>query len=217
MRFITVSLLFMGWVFWEMSGGADFVPPSQRDAGAMASATITQDTPAMAANAAEANAAEADGAEPIATRAAGSPALDGLTFATMSRPAAPETDGAASGEARIIPASATADTAAPRNIGEGSLKVIALDTPTSEPVPATDPAATPEKVALFDAPDIREVTGSSVNMRNGPGTRFGVLDRLGRGDRVEVLQDPGQGWVKLRVERTGRIGWMADFLLTETD
>lgn len=200
MRFIMVSLFFMGVVFWEMSGGADFVPPSQRDAGAMASATIPQDTPAMAANAAVPE------AEPIATRSASSPAVDGLNFATMS----PRSGG---NEAQIIQASA--EPAKPRNIGEGALKVIALDTPVAPSEPQA--SASEEKVALFGSRDIREVTGSSVNMRNGPGTNFGVLGRLGQGDRVEVLRDPGEGWVKLRVEETGRIGWIADFLLARAD
>jgi uncharacterized protein YgiM (DUF1202 family) len=51
-------------------------------------------------------------------------------------------------------------------------------------------------------------------MRNGPGQSFDVVGKLGNGERVEILQDPGDGWVKLRVVEGGRVGWMADFLLT---
>ncbi|GGG71638.1 hypothetical protein GCM10011415_19420 [Salipiger pallidus] len=61
--------------------------------------------------------------------------------------------------------------------------------------------------------DLREVSGNVVNMRNGPGTRFSVLDQLRRGDDVEVVADPGEGWVKLRVMESNRIGWMSDDFL----
>ncbi len=58
------------------------------------------------------------------------------------------------------------------------------------------------------------VDASRVNMRSGPGTGYAVLTRLGKGDSVEVLSDTGDGWLKLRVVDTDRIGWMADFLVT---
>ncbi|WP_176440916.1 SH3 domain-containing protein [Oceanicola sp. 22II-s10i] len=102
------------------------------------------------------------------------------------------------------------------NIGEGTLRVLALETPDVEEVRA-------ETVAMMSAPvvsataDLRVVTGTRVNMRNGPGTRYSVVSRLDQGDEVEVLQDPGDGWVKLRVSDTGRIGWMADFLLASAN
>ncbi|MGB2201766.1 MAG: SH3 domain-containing protein [Pseudooceanicola atlanticus] len=51
-------------------------------------------------------------------------------------------------------------------------------------------------------------------MRNGPGTNFSIVDRLTRGEQVEVLAEPGNGWLKLRVSDSGRVGWMADFLVT---
>ena len=65
--------------------------------------------------------------------------------------------------------------------------------------------------------DIREVKGARVNMRNGPGQSFNVLAKLSNGEKVEILQDPGDGWVKLRVAENGRVGWMADFLLTASN
>jgi uncharacterized protein YraI len=57
--------------------------------------------------------------------------------------------------------------------------------------------------------DYRRVTGNRVNLRAGPGTSFGVVDTLRRGDEVEVLQDPGTGWVKLRSFEGNSIGWMS--------
>ena len=75
-----------------------------------------------------------------------------------------------------------------------------------------EPVVPVEEVAA--AIDLRAVNGNRVNMRNGPGTNYQVLDKLVRGDEAEVLQEPGNGWVKIRVISSGRIGWMASRLLT---
>ena len=61
--------------------------------------------------------------------------------------------------------------------------------------------------------DYRTVTGNRVNLRAGPSTSYDVVTKLRRSDDVEVLQDPGTGWVKLRSFEGNDIGWMsADFL-----
>ncbi|WP_147126796.1 SH3 domain-containing protein [Shimia ponticola] len=74
---------------------------------------------------------------------------------------------------------------------------------------------TPEPViAEVPAADIRLVAGSRVNVRNGPGTNFSVVAQLTRGAETEVLQSPGNGWVKIRAANTGGVGWMAERLLT---
>ncbi len=62
---------------------------------------------------------------------------------------------------------------------------------------------------------LRLVNASRVNLRNGPGEDFGVVAKLGSGTPVQVLKDPGNGWVQLRTLRQGRIGWVADFLLDD--
>lgn len=61
--------------------------------------------------------------------------------------------------------------------------------------------------------DVREVAGNRVNLRNGPGTQYGVLSKLTRGEKVAILQEPGNGWLKLRVVETNRIGWLAASLV----
>ena len=50
-------------------------------------------------------------------------------------------------------------------------------------------------------------------MRGGPGTNYAVVNRMVRGDKVEILQSPGDGWVQLRPVGGGPVGWMAEFLL----
>ena len=62
--------------------------------------------------------------------------------------------------------------------------------------------------------DIRQVSGNRVNVRGGPGTDFGIVGKLVRGDAVEIIEDNGDGWVLMRPVDGGAEGWMADFLLT---
>ena len=75
-----------------------------------------------------------------------------------------------------------------------------------------------EDVATADqaapALDIRRVTGTVVNMRDGPSTFYLTIGRLMQGDQVEVLENPGEGWLKIRTTATGQEGWMADWLVT---
>lgn len=60
--------------------------------------------------------------------------------------------------------------------------------------------------------EVRIVRANRANVRQGPGTKFSVIDRVERGVEVEILQDPGQGWVKFRNLESERIGWIATSL-----
>lgn len=66
-------------------------------------------------------------------------------------------------------------------------------------------------------PDIRTVSGSSVNMRSGPGTEFRVLGSLPQGTEVAILDEPGNGWIMFEVTQSGETGWMADWLVTASN
>jgi len=172
-RFVFLSFIFLGWAFYEVSGGNSFEPaPPER-------LTRLQDD------------------------------------AEQERRDRPGND-----EESVDISAALAAESAPM--------------PEPEPISiVTAPAPTPaqERVALIPAPeelakltvveedpaDIREVRGNRVNMRSGPGTRYSVLETLTRNTRVEILREPGNGWAKLQVVETGRIGWMAASLLRKID
>ncbi|MCX7566798.1 SH3 domain-containing protein [Sulfitobacter sp. F26169L] len=62
--------------------------------------------------------------------------------------------------------------------------------------------------------DIRTVSGSRVNVRGGPSTDYGIVSKLTRGEAVQILEDNGDGWVRMKPVDGGETGWMADFLLT---
>jgi len=83
-------------------------------------------------------------------------------------------------------------------------------TPRAEETPAE-----PVVVAAATPLDIRAVAGSRVNMRQGPGTNFSVLDTLDGGTEAEVLEVNANGWARIQVLTTGQTGWMAERLLTD--
>lgn len=77
-------------------------------------------------------------------------------------------------------------------------------------------AANPEPTAEVLAPapvDLRYVSGNVVNMRGGPGTNFGVVDKLTRGTLTEVVQTSDNGWAQIIVPSTGLEGWMSERFL----
>jgi uncharacterized protein YgiM (DUF1202 family) len=77
-----------------------------------------------------------------------------------------------------------------------------LAPPVAETVSAADPAL-----------DLREVIAELVNVREGPGTDYAVMDKLAQGTQAEVLETDASGWARVRVIDTGLLGWVsAEFL-----
>ncbi|MBI1418622.1 MAG: SH3 domain-containing protein [Limimaricola sp.] len=165
-RFIVLTFLFLGIVFYEMSGGADFRP---RQAAAIADATP----------------------DPVTT------------------PPTPEPTEA------IAPADDTPEASPPAD----------SDAPVAEPVPdlgttllaSADAAVVPDAPVLLPAPplEFRRVNATGVNVRAGPGTDFNVVEKVGPGDSAAVVfDDVAAGWVQVRINATGTIGWIAAPLLS---
>lgn len=177
-RFIVITFGFLGFSFYELSGGSDYAP-----------AEGSRQAVAIERNKVEAQRALAE---------------------AQSKPQAPApvpviTVAAAQPEATIVLASATATT-------EPKPAAAKPETPVVDLTKANALTASPEPEK-----DIREVTGNRVNLRRGPGTDYSAVGKLRRGDQVLILRDNGDGWLKLRVIETGRIGYMADFLLTASN
>ena len=61
------------------------------------------------------------------------------------------------------------------------------------------------------------VSATAANVRQGPGTTFGVVGSLTRGEQVLVVEDeaPIEGWSRVRLEGDGIEGYIATRLLTE--
>lgn len=209
-RFIVLSFLFMGWAFFEMSGGTDF------DGEALRMSRLDPVDPSPIAPDAPKTLLAGVKSQNIDTAEVSRVALNLTTTRDVDAP--PES---------LPTAAATPAAASPAKFGGATLSTASLDT-NSIVIPSLIPAAQPAEQVAQDglsandilpdedtsALDVRAVSGNRVNVRGGPGTSFGVVDSLTRGVEVEILQDPGNGWVKLRPMDGGPEGWMADFLLT---
>lgn len=187
-RFILLTFGFLGWAYFEMSGGTDFRPQSEV-AARTAPVIVTPDASSPPAP------------KPDRVVAASATVTQIAAEAPMVQLAALETPAAAPPKPRARPKPAAVPTA---------------DVPLTRRESVALPA-NPDLVELAaldpPAPDIRKVTGSRVNLRQGPGTRYPVLARLTRGEAVEVLRREGN-WLKLRVVDNPRIGWMSAKLVT---
>jgi hypothetical protein len=203
-QFILISFGFLGWTFYEMSGGKEFEPASVRLAHLM-----------------PVKAEEAPKAEPVAIVAAAEPAVedtdppssDDVTRVSLNLNALEETLAEVT-ITELEPAQTDEDGfGVPRNVGTITSSV---DTPAIIPS-LIAPNSETTQVAVVSGTaggDIRTVSGNRVNVRGGPSTEFDVVTRLVRGEEVEILQDDGNGWVRMRPVNGGTGGWMADFLLT---
>ena len=189
-RFMFVTFAFLGTAFYFLSGGADYAPAAnsiQAQAQKPGATLFIWPDPAS---------------DPAQTRVAHAPddtttpdASIGADENTVSRAAASLSD--LSIAPRAEPGAVRVRLAAADAAGDDIAEAVARDVANASPIG-----------------DVRKVTGSTVNMRSGPGTKFSRVARLSGDTRVAVLRDPGDGWLKIRVVETGRVGWMADWLVT---
>ncbi len=219
-KFIFCTFAFMFWGYYELSGGADFEPGTWREVRAekIASVETAAARPASAAAApADENVSRADNAgilTQVVAPAAASTAKATAAVGAETRPAAPSDVLTVSADTR-----STATVASSANAGAARVDGLPLtrrdtDGMSAKFVSTEGLTASSASVgAETRQRDLREVDGSVVNMRSGPGTSFGVLTQLSRGDTVEVLRE-ADGWLKLRAVESDRIGWMASFLVT---
>lgn len=188
-RFMLVTFGFLGFAFYELSGGADYRPSDgslqqvmaeRRAAGAQPQTALTRSKPQ---DAAPAQTAQESGSSTLILAASG-----GKDLASARAPEKP----------------------APVTLSQPVIDVEKADklTALAESIVQPRAEAPPQE-------DIREVTASRVNLRNGPGVGYPRTGGLSRGDEVEVIADDGSGWVKLRVLESGRVAYIADFLLSE--
>ncbi len=104
---------------------------------------------------------------------------------------------------------------------------VAVMTPVASPEPVAEPAvaeAVAEVMAEVEAETTPEperiiwyVTGSRVNVREGPSTNYTVLGKVLYGDAAEIISDPNADWVKIRIEGDGVEGYIAKRFMTDVD
>lgn len=185
--FILLTFGFLGFAFYEMSGGSEFEPMSVK----MARQAPVEVAPQQVAQAPQADAVVEPAAE---VTTASITKID--TTPDVTRVSLNLTDVASAAEAETVQQATIIDSAETPQIILPSL--IATTSGAGEQADG----------------DIRKVSGNRVNVRGGPSTNFGVVNKLTRGASVRILEDNGDGWVRMQPVDGGESGWMADFLLT---
>jgi hypothetical protein len=202
-RFVLLTFVFLAFAFYELSGGTDFdseqlrlsrvEAPDETDATNIQDPVIARAAQAQDVTRVALNLSSVSDVQSTAT-----PRTDAVSVVPDAKPILSEEPPA------VLLPSLIVDRAevSPVDLGR-------TDEAFSDPQPEETVAAAP---SIFD---VRSISGSSVNVRGGPGTGFAVVNRLQRGDLVEILQNPGAGWVQLRPLDGGTVGWMAEFLLSD--
>ncbi|SFT88062.1 SH3 domain-containing protein [Sedimentitalea nanhaiensis] len=211
MRFVFSSFAILGLVFYELSGGRDFQPPEPPaiDAAPQASAAaIPKPVVRRAAPQQVARTATTSTKTLVATQAV---ATVSPRDTTASRPQ----DGSAD-LSRVRSSLSQGLTLLPDSNPPSGLTLATLELGASGLGSTADAEPAARTAVLEPAPtDLREVTGTRVNMRDGPGTIYPVVARLNIGHQVEVLSTSGTGWLRLRTLPEGQLGWISSSLVSK--
>lgn len=219
-RFIFISFAFLGWSFYELSGGADYKPATN---SIQVRAQLNNERPKMRPTKVAVTRLAENGAaveEETVTRSITSLSDLDLSNGQRFEIRLARGDATAKTTPRDVtkavatpkPADDTPETTLPDHVAK-AVAAASLSGAASKRVDRVTLAATPDADIAQPMRDIRLVTGNIVNMRGGPGTKYDRIAKLRKNDEVIVLRDPGNGWIKLRVVETGRVGWMADWLV----
>ncbi len=212
-RFVMVSFFFMGWTFYELSGGTDFMPPERPEPIAIAKAKPVSEPQVTAAS--------------LVPKALFQPVQEPVLQPRINRVAATLPDRPVSNpelRSEVALAQITA-------VGDSFEFGVRVGTPSSdEPrvqmaslsgglasLAESDKILVPDVLPVLPpAPDLdlRHVTASRVNMRGGPSTIYPVVTKLSHDTAVEVLEDSGTGWLHLRVVEGEHTGWIAASLIS---
>lgn len=227
-RFLVVSFAGLALAFYELSGGADFVPPkAPMDLGERTASLDTRPAPSRETSDRIALApTETTLTSPVLTpyRAPAMASTEGspvMKTATGQR-VDPAPDRPASDEATVLHVTlrepVAADPALPvsLDLASSGLQISSLQGGLSA-MSEIKPEPTPVKVAAAPEPigDMRRIRASRANVRLGPGTQFPVMMQLLAGDQVRVLSmDDSVGWALLENPVNGQVGWIAASLLS---
>ncbi|AHD08063.1 SH3 domain-containing protein [Phaeobacter gallaeciensis] len=228
-RFVIASFLFLGWGFYEASGGADFEPPKGPSAAVnIAKAAFGSDSSPSTASIRSTEVT----AESLISKVALRVPQSDTTQAANTKPARPAADPALRSRVAMEQIAAVgaglsnSDTAfsatttsqasfqtSPATSGAVQLASL-TDGLSTQPLVQAALESEPQDI-VEPAADIRSITATRVNMRSGPGTVYPIVDRLSNGEEVAVFEDIGTGWLHLRTVKDGKVGWIAASLVSQ--
>ncbi|MEM6657431.1 MAG: SH3 domain-containing protein [Pseudomonadota bacterium] len=210
-RLILVTFAALGWTFYIMSGGPDFEPRGIRTAEPQRVATVAPAKPPVSASAP---------AEELVTRVALGQTAE-IEILAEPEPELPEPELNAE-ETKFLLSKVAAGLQANPSLFEDQNVTLTLAS-LEQGVTAlqqikTDVEPDPVQVSVATEPekDIREISGTRVNMRDGPGTIYPIIGKASIGQKVEVFGDSGTGWLRLRVLPGQQVGWISASLVRKT-
>lgn len=200
-RLVLVSFIFLGWSFYELSGGADYRPAPN---SIQAQARLKQQAPAPARTTPRADSAARTLAQVEAM-------MQGLGRTQAETEKLSVTLAAARADAASI---IEAEASRPK----AELLQLELPAREAENEASVDAAIAAAMGEVIAAPDqIRWVKESVVDLRKGPGLTFDRVTQITKGTEVAILKDPGNGWLNVQVTGTYETGWLAEWLVTKPE
>ena len=197
-RFVLVSFLVMGWAFYEMSGGASYEPAPN---SIQVQAKVERPEPAP-------EPAQQD--DERRTLAEVEASLEQMSETEVETDrlsvtlTAARTDGAS-----IFQAEAERPKA--------ELLELQLSTPEEDAAAIEAAVAAAIGDVNVDPSQIRWVKENMVDLRNGPGLTFDRVTQITKGTEVAILEDPGHGWLNVRVMDSYQTGWLAEWLVIKPE
>ena len=198
-RLIVITFAALGWCFYVMSGGPDFEPRGLR-----------AEQPVRIASVPNPSVAPARAEELVTNVAARIP-----TVRVQPESAVEEVVEFVADDATLESFSTLSvfeDQSANitlASLEDGVAGLTQITDEVQEDVAETPALPEPEK-------DIREISGTRVNMRDGPGTIYPIIGKATIGQQVEVLSESGTGWLRLRVLPQQQVGWVSASLVRKT-
>jgi hypothetical protein len=191
----------LGWSFYTLSGGADYQPV---DGSRQAEARTNEALRELAAVVDKAPETKSALSEP---RETDNVSRNQVNLTEIS-PALLQLD-------KPLPVALKADDPATSETTDIRVANLTLSKPAAFAQAAGYAPTSVDAQPQIELRDLRKITGTSVNMRTGPGTRYGILTRVTRGTEVEVLESSENGWLRLRVLDSSRIGWVSTKLVSD--
>ncbi len=199
MRVIVITFAMLGWSFYVMSGGPDFEPRGTRAEQPAQVASVSEPKPATVPAARVEGLVTNVAARAVPARVEPEPLVEENTAAVLSQIATdPLSQFSAFDEDGVSFTLASLE--------DGAAGLLQVETEVQDDVTPTSQVIEPEK-------DIREISGTRVNMRDGPGTIYPIIAKATIGQRVEVLSESGTGWLRLRLLPGQSVGWISASLV----
>ena len=221
-RFMLITFGFLGFAFYELSGGSDYEPHENS-----LQAAANRNAPVSVAELAPVAAPSIEELAKSIVETAPQPQL-GITLASIT---VDDTDQIKHKTARVTPDqvtqpeltyenAASSDQNEGRKVWPGAIELFTVQQykrdaqlQANADIREATEAQTAQSTLTYTS-DIRYVIGNVVNMRGGPGTQYGTIGQLKEGMQVAVLENADNGWLMLRVSETGQEGWTADWLVS---